>query len=317
MTGNELQNFIVQNLASAPTALGAGQFYYDTSANKAYYWNGTLWFDLTNALTLNGNAESLYARLAGPTFTGVPAAPTAAPGTNSTQIATTAFTVAEILARIASLDVMVYKGVIDCSANPNYPAANAGDTYRVSVAGKIGGASGPNVEAGDMLICGTDSTASGNHATVGANWDIIQVNIDGAVTLTGTQTLTNKTLTAPVINVGSDATGDIYYRSSGGIFTRLPVGSNGNVLTLASGLPSWAAPSSSALRFSQDVGDNSSTSYVITHSLGTRDVVVSVHRSTTPWDQVQCDVEKTSTTTITLRFTVAPTTNQYRVTIIG
>jgi hypothetical protein len=55
-----------------------------------------------------------------------------------------------------------------------------------------------------------------------------------------TQALTNKTLTSPVINVGSDATGDIYYRNSGGLFTRLGVGSNGQVLTLAAGLPSWA-----------------------------------------------------------------------------
>ncbi len=100
---------------------------------------------------------------------------------------------------IAANDAMVFKGVIDCSANPNYPAADRGWTYRVSVAGKIGGASGPNVEAGDILLCLTDSTASGDHATVGANWSIIQVNIDGAVTLTGTQTLTNKTLTSPAI----------------------------------------------------------------------------------------------------------------------
>lgn len=78
-------------------------------------------------------------------------------------------------------DAMTYKGVIDASTNPNYPAANAGDTYKISVAGKIGGASGPNVEVGDMVICLVDSTATGDHATVGANWNIIQVNIDGAV----------------------------------------------------------------------------------------------------------------------------------------
>jgi hypothetical protein len=62
---------------------------------------------------------------------------------------------------------------------------------------------------------------------------------------TDTQTLTNKTLTSPVINVTSDATGDIYYRSSGGVFTRLAAGTNGHILTLAAGLPSWAAPSAS------------------------------------------------------------------------
>lgn len=83
---------------------------------------------------------------------------------------------------IAANDAMVFKGVINCAANPNYPAADAGHTYRVSAAGKIGGASGPNVEAGDILLCTTDGTASGTHATVGANWSIIQVNIDGALT---------------------------------------------------------------------------------------------------------------------------------------
>jgi hypothetical protein len=74
-----------------------------------------------------------------------------------------------------------YKGVIDASTNPNYPAASAGHTYKISVAGKIGGASGPNVEIGDTITCLTDGTAAGNHATVGANWIILQTNVDGAV----------------------------------------------------------------------------------------------------------------------------------------
>jgi hypothetical protein len=77
---------------------------------------------------------------------------------------------------------MVFKGVIDASTNPNYPAANRGDTYRISVAGKIGGASGTNVEVGDLLIALTDGTASGTQATVGTSWNISQSNIDGAVT---------------------------------------------------------------------------------------------------------------------------------------
>lgn len=78
-------------------------------------------------------------------------------------------------------DVMIFKGVIDCSANPNYPAADAGHLYKISVTGKIGGGSGPNVEAGDTIYCITDSTSAGTHASVGANWVISQVNIDGAV----------------------------------------------------------------------------------------------------------------------------------------
>lgn len=82
---------------------------------------------------------------------------------------------------IAAQDAMVFKGVIDCSANPNYPAADRGHTYRVSVAGKIGGASGTNVEAGDIVICLTDATSAGTQAGVGSSWTISQANIDGAV----------------------------------------------------------------------------------------------------------------------------------------
>lgn len=79
-------------------------------------------------------------------------------------------------------DALVYKGTIDCSANPEYRAADAGHTYKVSVAGKIGGASGTAVEIGDTLLCTKDGSAKGTQAAVGANWDILQTNLTGAVT---------------------------------------------------------------------------------------------------------------------------------------
>jgi hypothetical protein len=63
--------------------------------------------------------------------------------------------------------------------------------------------------------------------------------VDGSGNFTGFR-VSNSGLS---IDVGSDATGDTYYRNSSGYFTRLPVGADGTVLTLAGGLPSWAAPS--------------------------------------------------------------------------
>jgi hypothetical protein len=97
---------------------------------------------------------------------------------------------------------------------------------------------------------------------------------DKSASLTGSETLTNKTLTAPVLSspdintpdidggtiddvditnptlngtvqldLGTDATGDIYYRNAGGELTRLPIGSDAEVLTTTSGLPSWEVPS--------------------------------------------------------------------------
>ena len=77
---------------------------------------------------------------------------------------------------------VVLRGTIDCSAAPDYPTADLGDFYVVSVAGKIGGASGVDVEIGDTLLCMVDGTLSGDQATIGMNWTIGQGNIDGAVT---------------------------------------------------------------------------------------------------------------------------------------
>jgi hypothetical protein len=76
------------------------------------------------------------------------------------------------------LSPIEYKGEIDCSTNPNYPAADIGHSYKISVAGKIGGALGLNVLTGDLIICLVDSTPSGNQATVGSNWIILQSKID-------------------------------------------------------------------------------------------------------------------------------------------
>lgn len=71
-----------------------------------------------------------------------------------------------------------------------------------------------------------------------------------------------------------------------------------------------------ARKFSTSVGNGSLTSIAVTHSLGTQDVVVSVQEVSTH-AYVVTDWVATSTSVVTLSFAVAPTTNQYRVTVIG
>ena len=93
---------------------------------------------------------------------------------------------------IATNDAMIFKGVLDCSTNPNYPAADRGWVYKISVAGRIGGASGPVVEVNDTIICGTDGTVAGTHASVGSNWNILQTNIvDASILVTGPASATS------------------------------------------------------------------------------------------------------------------------------
>jgi hypothetical protein len=68
-------------------------------------------------------------------------------------------------------------------------------------------------------------------------------------------------------------------------------------------------------KYAANVGNGSSQSITVSHNLGTKDVIVSVYDNSSPYAEVVCDVEHTSTTAITLNFTVAPTSNQYRVVV--
>lgn len=70
-------------------------------------------------------------------------------------------------------------------------------------------------------------------------------------------------------------------------------------------------------KYAANVGDNSSTSFVLTHNLGTRNVQVQVYTNGSPWDQVLTDNERTDANNVTVRFGTAPATNAYTVVIQG
>jgi hypothetical protein len=70
-------------------------------------------------------------------------------------------------------------------------------------------------------------------------------------------------------------------------------------------------------KYAANVGDGTATSYTITHNLNTRDVQVTVYDNSAPYAEVICDVQHSTTTAVTLLFSVAPTSNQYRVVVQG
>lgn len=65
------------------------------------------------------------------------------------------------------------------------------------------------------------------------------------------------------------------------------------------------------------IGDGSTTSIVVTHNLGTRAVQVSCWLTASTYDEIEVEVQHTTTNTVTLIFAVAPSSNQYSVIIIG
>ena len=67
-----------------------------------------------------------------------------------------------------------------------------------------------------------------------------------------------------------------------------------------------------ARSYVQNIGDGSNTSYTVTHSLNTRDVIVQLYDNST-YDTVFADVVRTNTTTVTITFASAPSSNDIRV----
>lgn len=72
-----------------------------------------------------------------------------------------------------------------------------------------------------------------------------------------------------------------------------------------------------ANKVSAAIGDGAATSYVITHNLNSRDLNVMIRQTNSPYNAVITDIAFTSLDTITVSFAVAPTSNQYTVTIVG
>lgn len=207
---------------------------------------------------------------------------TALTANSNTRIASQAATKAYIDS-VAASD-MTFKGGIDASTNPNYPAAVIGDMYRITVAGKIGGASGESVTVGDTLISAGSSVA-GTQAAVGANWTIVQANVDAATT-------TTQGLTTYATNTEAEAK------------------------SLATKSLTPASVANFPIKKIFTIGDGTTAAIVVTHNLNTQDITASVRDATTN-DFVLVDIKATSVNTATITFAVAPALNSYKVCIIG
>lgn len=74
-------------------------------------------------------------------------------------------------------------------------------------------------------------------------------------------------------------------------------------------------PNTVVRKYAVNVGDGSATSIAVTHNLGTRDVIVQVFTNGSSYDTVICEVQRTSTSVVTLIFGTAPASAAYRVVV--
>jgi hypothetical protein len=125
------------------------------------------------------------------------------------------------------------------------------------------------------------------------------------------------------ITLGTTALTFVQTSGAGQITAGTGMTKTGNVLNVAAGTGMVANADDMAVdvtvvtrKYTQLVGDGSSVSIAVTHSLNNNTPAVSLQRVS---DSVQVfpGVVFTSTSQVTLTFATAPTSNQYRVTVIG
>lgn len=189
-----------------------------------------------------------------------------------------------------------FKGSTDCSANPNYPSALIGDRYYVSVAGKIGGASGIVVTAGDSYEAIADN-AGGTQAAVGTSWAVYQGNIDltapGAIggttpaagsfttlSASGAASFADGTAAAPSIAFTSDAdgAGTGWYRFDA---NRVIETFNGNA-TILSSVSEKRMSSALALNWASTTNPAAAGSDTTIRRLAAQSLVLGAANSATP-----------------------------------
>ena len=256
--------------------------------------------------TAQQTALDLKSNLDSPTFTGTPTLPTGTiattqtAGNNTTAVATTAF----VSTAVANL-VDVAPEALNTL---NELAAALGDdaNFATTTATNLGlkaPLDSPTFTGTPTLPTGTIATtqAASNNSTAVATTayvdaaDLLKANL-ASPTFTGTPTLPTGT-----IAVTQDAS-----NNSTAVATTAYV--DAAVISAAgSGLE----------KVSASVGDGVATTYTVTHSLGTRDVLVQVTRVASPYDVVIADVAAATESTVTVTFATAPTSNQYRVVVIG
>jgi len=82
-------------------------------------------------------------------------------------------------------------------------------------------------------------------------------------------------------------------------------------------VPASDATGTQSVSYEETIGNNTDTTFTITHNLGTKDINVIVRENINPYDVVDVRWEATTTNIVTIDFESAPTTNSKRVAIKG
>lgn len=330
---NALQNALAHPNAGAPSSPSAGQIYYETSTNKFMFYNGSAWIDSTARANHTGtqlaSTISDFDTQVRTSRLDQMSAPTAAVAMNAQKITGLADpTNPQDAATKAYCDAAA--AGIDAKAS-----VRAATTANITLSGTQT-IDGVSVVAGNRVLVKNQSTASQNgiydcaagawtrsidcdssaeytpQAFVYVEEGTTNANTQWKVSTTGTITVGTTSVTWSQFGAAGAYTGGNGLTLSGNDFA---VGAGTGISV---GADTVSIDTAVVVRkYNTTVGDGSTQNIVVTHNLGTRDVQVQVYRVASPYDQILVDNERTTTNTVTLKFTTAPAAGAYAVTVQG
>lgn len=166
----------------------------------------------------------------------------------------------------------------------------------VVLAGEITAASGHilgNLQVdGDVNIEGTLNAINRTEVNIDDNTIVLNTNFTGSPTADAGIT----------VNRGEEADVSVTWDETNDLWTLTNNGTNYHAI---------------ARKYAITIGDGIATQFTLMHNLGTKDVTVQIFENNTSYSQVEADVEHTSENYVRVNFASAPTSNEYRVVIVG
>jgi len=207
-------------------------------------------------------------------------------------------------------------------------AIAVGDFYVCTTAGDFFANTATPLTVGDQVICNTAAAAG---ASVESDFVIVQSDTDlatattvglasfptaGGTTITGAGAV-SLTARAGVVGSYGAVTKSLQITADGkGIITGI---ADANIAIPSTQVTDFCTAVETCvgtgLNHAENIGNNSATTYIVNHALGTRDVIVQVYDTASPYDTVICDVERTDANNVTLSTTTALPTAGARVLI--
>ena len=282
---------------------------------------GTL--DVTGITTLDANLIVAGSGLS--TFAGEVQVPTATVDANAPNLGQVKLLIAGVGVFQGSYNASTGQASAGPISGASNIALDQGDYFVVSVAGNDGGYF-PNLEPGDFIFADADIAASSSPAVsaytvVQADANIAGVGTTDGNTIKGVSGFNSVSFTASASGwiqlidrsvagtVGTASAVSTITTDAQGIVT---AASNTTIDITASQVSDFCAAVQVCVADNSDsvlIGDGTATSYTITHNYNTRQIAVQTVRTSTPWDTVFMDVERTTVNTITLTTTTALPSN--------